>query len=107
MGIDARVHGGLDGHLEAGCRQWTYPGPRGPTPGGYYRPPDEAHEEPEAMRPWAELGLESALRKARTKGGAGAARKAKEAPAAARRGRTRPPGPAAPTRGSARVKRGR
>jgi DNA transformation protein len=53
--------------LEAGCRQWTYPGPKGPVPGGYYRPPDEAHEEPEAMRPWAELGFESAQRKAKGK----------------------------------------
>jgi DNA transformation protein len=35
-------------YLEAGCRQWTYPGPKGTVPGGYFRPPDEAHEEPEA-----------------------------------------------------------
>jgi DNA transformation protein len=51
----------------AGCRQWSYPTKRGPQPGDYWRPPDEAHEDPEAMRPWAELGLAAALRKAAAK----------------------------------------
>jgi len=53
--------------LEAGCRPWSFPGPDGPTPGSYWRPPDEAHEDAEAMRPWAELALGAALRKAAAK----------------------------------------
>jgi len=45
--------------LAAGCRMWVYPGiPET----HYYRPPDEAHEDPEAMLPWARLALEAALR---------------------------------------------
>jgi DNA transformation protein len=56
----------------AGCRQWTYPGPKGPMPIGYWRPPDEAHEEAEAMLPWALIAVEAARRKAASK----AARKA-------------------------------
>jgi DNA transformation protein and related proteins len=59
----------------AGCRMWTY-GAMAET--GYYRPPDEAHEDPEAMLPWARLGLEAALRKK-------AANDARAAAAAARR----------------------
>jgi DNA transformation protein len=47
--------------LELGCRNWTYPG-AGMEETSYYRPPDEAHEDPEAMRPWGELGLAAALR---------------------------------------------
>jgi DNA transformation protein and related proteins len=46
--------------LAAGCRSWVYPGNPGPT--SYYRPPDDAHEEAEAMTPWAILAIESALR---------------------------------------------
>jgi len=45
--------------VAAGCRNWTYPGMDETS---YYRPPDEAHEDAEAMRPWAVLGLEAALR---------------------------------------------
>ncbi len=59
----------------AGCRVWTYAG-RDET--SYYRPPDEAHEDPESMGPWARLGLEAALRKK-------AARDAKAVASAARR----------------------
>jgi DNA transformation protein and related proteins len=44
---------------EADCRMWTYPGT---DETNYYRPPDEAHDDPEAMAPWARLGLEAALR---------------------------------------------
>jgi DNA transformation protein len=43
----------------AGCRMWVYPGM---AETHYYRPPDEAHEDPDAMLPWARLGLEAALR---------------------------------------------
>ena len=59
----------------AGCRQWTFHGPKGHTPGGDWRPPDEAHEDAEAMRPWAELGLAAAVRKAAAKASRGPARK--------------------------------
>jgi len=61
--------------VSAGCRMWSY---RGMAETGYYRPPDEAHEDPESMEPWARAGLEAALRKK-------AARDAKAAAAAARR----------------------
>lgn len=51
----------------AGCRRWYYvmKGERVDT--AYYRPPDEAHEDAEAMLPWARLGLECALRKVAAK----------------------------------------
>jgi DNA transformation protein len=45
--------------LAADCRMWQYPGSDETS---YYRPPDEAHEDAEAMRPWAALGLEAAMR---------------------------------------------
>jgi DNA transformation protein and related proteins len=45
--------------VEADCRMWTYPGT---DETNYYRPPDEAHDDPESMAPWARLGLEAALR---------------------------------------------
>jgi DNA transformation protein len=47
---------------EAGCRPWTYPGPKGPTAGPYWRPPDAAHEDPESMLPWARLAVGAAER---------------------------------------------
>jgi DNA transformation protein len=47
----------------AGCRQWFYEGRGGRVEStSYFRPPDEAHEDPEAMLPWARLALEAALR---------------------------------------------
>jgi len=48
--------------VDAGCRQWVYPSPKGPMAMGYYRPPDAALEDPEAMAPWARLGVDAALR---------------------------------------------
>ncbi|ABC80017.1 TfoX/Sxy family protein [Anaeromyxobacter dehalogenans] len=73
--------------LEAGCRMWIYPGMYETS---YYRPPDDAHEDAEAMLPWARLALDAAIRaqaaraaKARAPRGAGAkarpARRAKRA----------------------------
>lgn len=59
----------------AGCRRWSYDGL---AQTDYFRPPDEAHEDAEAMEPWGRLGLEAALRKKQ-------ARDAKAAAAAARR----------------------
>ena len=51
----------------AGCRQWAYPSRKGPMAMPYWRPPDEAHESAEAMRPWALLAVASAERKAAAK----------------------------------------
>ncbi|HYD41632.1 MAG TPA: TfoX/Sxy family protein [Anaeromyxobacter sp.] len=91
----------------AGCRMWVY-GRMAET--NYYRPPDEAHEDAEAMLPWAKLGLEAALRRraakaakaaekerrraARGKGSKGPARK----PATSQAKRTPRSRPRAPTR---------
>jgi len=54
----------------AGCRMWVYPRM---AETNYYRPPDEAHEDPEAMLPWARLGLEAALRRRAAKAAKAAA----------------------------------
>lgn len=48
--------------LDAGCEPWIYVGPRGPERSSYYRPPDDAHEDAEAMAPWAKLAIDAALR---------------------------------------------
>lgn len=56
--------------VAAGCRQWQFPGPKGPTPGGYWRPPDEAHDDAEGMLPWARLGIGAARRAAAKKAAA-------------------------------------
>jgi DNA transformation protein len=98
--------------LAAGCRQWTYPGPKGPTAGGYWRPPDEAHEDPEAMLPWARLGVEAARRKAaarttgRGRGSAGAKAKAGGARGEKAGGAREAPGGPAKSSGSAKGGRG-
>ena len=72
--------------VEAGCRQWVYVGKNARMENtSYFRPPDAAHEDPEAMAPWARLALDSALRlreakarpKARAKAGAKAEAKVK------------------------------
>jgi len=73
---------------EAGCRRWVY-GRMEST--SYFRPPDDAHEDAEAMEPWARLALEAALRAAAAK----ARRPAKQK---ARKG-AKAPGPRAPGRG--------
>lgn len=65
--------------VAAGCRRWTYVSKKvRMEETSYFRPPDEAHEDAEAMEPWGRLGLEAALRKKQ-------ARDAKAAAAAARR----------------------
>ena len=65
----------------AGCRTWTYASKSGPMETGYFRPPDEAHEDPEAMLPWARLALDAALRKAAAKAVKASRPKGKRAPA--------------------------
>lgn len=50
----------------AGGRPFTYPARDGSLMVmSYLTPPDEAMEDPEAMLPWARLGVEAAARKAR------------------------------------------
>jgi DNA transformation protein len=67
----------------AGCRRWTYvQGKVRMEETSYFRPPDEAHEDPEAMLPWARLALEAALR-------ASAARPRRRARAATKPAKTR------------------
>ncbi len=49
--------------VAARCRQWTYVNKKVRMENtGYFRPPDDAHEDPEAMLPWARLALEAAVR---------------------------------------------
>jgi len=60
---------------DAGCQQWVYPSPKGPMPTQYFRPPDDAHEDAEAMLPWAGLAIAAAQRAARAKAAKEAARK--------------------------------
>jgi DNA transformation protein len=93
--------------VEAGCRMWTY---RAMRETGYYRPPDEAHEDPESMEPWARLALEAALRKkaARDAKAAAAAARRKARDRAARAGAASPrPGPRQPGRRSTSHRRSR
>jgi DNA transformation protein len=88
--------------VDAGCRQWTYVNKKVRMENtGYFRPPDAAHEDAEAMLPWARLGLDAALRAraakaaraARKARGAGPAKPARKAPVKAAR-----KAPARPTR---------
>jgi DNA transformation protein and related proteins len=77
--------------VAAGCRTWTYERRDGTVKEtSYFQPPDDAHEDAEAMLPWARLGVEAALRKRAAKVAEGRAkesrRAAKTAAAAARRG---------------------
>jgi len=53
--------------VDAGCEQWVYPSPKGPMATQYFRPPDDAHEDAEAMLPWAGLAIAAARRAARDK----------------------------------------
>jgi DNA transformation protein len=93
--------------LAAECRMWVYPGM---TATRYYRPPDAAHEDSEAMRPWARLAVDAALRakarkdaKARAAAARRGARATEEPPPARRRG----PGGAKKRDGAARPPRAR
>ena len=52
----------------AGGRPFVYDGKdKQVTVASYWTPPDEAMDSPEAMRPWARLALEAALRSAAAK----------------------------------------
>jgi DNA transformation protein and related proteins len=45
-----------------GCARFTYDTKHGPRSVDYYSAPEEAMDSPDAMRPWAALALECALR---------------------------------------------
>lgn len=46
----------------AGCKLFTYPAKGVPRSMNYFSSPEEAMDSPDAMRPWARLALECALR---------------------------------------------
>ena len=46
----------------AGCKIFTYPMKGMPRSMNYFSSPEEAMDSPDAMRPWARLALECALR---------------------------------------------
>jgi DNA transformation protein len=49
--------------VDAGCKPWFYMRRDGATEQtSYFQPPDGAHEDPEAMLPWARLAIDAALR---------------------------------------------
>jgi DNA transformation protein len=88
----------------AGCRPWIYENKKVRMENtGYFRPPDEAHEDPEAMLPWARLALEAArrTRAAKVAKASASAKRGKAARGAAKR----KPAPAA--QGAARRKAAR
>ena len=85
--------------VDAGCRQWLYVNKKVRMENtGYFRPPDEAHEDPEAMLPWARLALDAALRARAAKRGR-EARKVAGKKAATPTRRPAREGPAKPARG--------
>ncbi len=52
-----------DTFVGAGCRQWVYVHKDARMEEtSYFRPPDDAHEDREAMLPWAQLAVAAALR---------------------------------------------
>jgi DNA transformation protein len=66
--------------VEAGCRQWLYVNKKVRMENtGYFRPPDDAHEDAEVMLPWARLALDAALRARAAKGARGKRKGAKGA----------------------------
>lgn len=97
-----------DEFLRAGCRRWVYANEKvRMEETSYFRPPDDAHEDREAMLPWARLALAAALRSRATKRAkataAPPARRAPRAPAAAPAARTA--GRMARAKGATRRKR--
>ena len=54
--------------VAGGGKAWVYPSKNGPMVTSYFQPPAAAMEDPEAMRPWFELALAVARRKASARG---------------------------------------
>ncbi len=67
--------------LDAGCAPWVYQSAQGPMETSYYRPPDDAHEDAEAMLPWARLAMGAAARAAAAKAARGRKKVARKSPA--------------------------
>ncbi len=59
-----------------GCAKFTYDTKHGPRSVDYYSAPEEAMDSPDAMRPWAALALECAVRARASKAPAKTARPA-------------------------------
>lgn len=62
--VDAQTR---DVFAEAGCTPFIYRSARGEAAMGYWRAPDEAMDDPEAMRPWARLAWQAAERQPRAR----------------------------------------
>ena len=60
---------------DAGSQPFVYDGKGKPVTMSYWTPPEEAMDSPDAMRPWARLALEAALRAARAKPAGASAKK--------------------------------
>jgi DNA transformation protein and related proteins len=54
-------------YMAAGCEPFSYEGKGKTVSTSYYEPPAEAMDSSEAMRPWARLAIEAALRSANAK----------------------------------------
>ena len=85
--------------VAAGCRQWMYVNKKVRMENtGYFRPPDDAHEDAEVMLPWARLALDAALRARTAKEARGKRKRAKgtapvkRSAAKGKRARSSPPG---------------
>ncbi len=73
--------------VAAGCRTWRYTRRDGTVEvTSYFQPPDEAHEDAEAMLPWAQLGIDAALRKRAARDAQARAKAARRAAREAKRG---------------------
>ncbi len=102
-----------DAFVSASCRLWRYVNKKVRMENtGYFRPPDDAHEDAEAMLPWARLALDAALRVRAAKAAKGKKAKGKQRPDAGRAAKPaqrkpapRKPAPRKPAR--ARTTRGR
>jgi DNA transformation protein len=93
--------------VAAGCRQWSYVNKKVRMENtGYFRPPDGAHEDPDAMLPWARLALDAALR-ARAAKAARGTRRAASAKHPTKAGKARGSTAPGPSRGKAQRARAR
>jgi DNA transformation protein len=57
----------VDRFRHAGCRPFTFSRQGKPTTTSYWSVPDAALDDPEALRDWATLAFEAAMRKDRAK----------------------------------------
>ena len=89
--------------VAGGGKAWVYPSRNGPMVTSYFQPPAAAMEEAEAMRPWFELALAVARRKAAAKGVKKPRAKTAEAGQAGKRAKAaKPSAAAAPSKSAKR-----